>query len=270
MSPSVKAGGYGTAGWAIGGDVIIDMSKLVGVNIEPPQPGGGYTSLRDLAAPGSKGKGKAGSSTTNAATSGKRRRDEDSELRSYDSASVVVASFLRAPGIPSEAAEMPSPSNRRRLDPGSSAVDAIRPELVVSGNAAGTEPPTLEDKQIAATSSIAKSPQKTTTTSTSSSSKGDPFGYMQFGSPTIYQSSPSSHSLYRSFGTGTGRSADPGAGNSFIWSRPIHQHAYVTFGAGVRQKEIDRYTAEHPLEAASLSGMDSRVPYHVPLSVYRT
>jgi FAD/FMN-containing dehydrogenase len=50
-------------------------------------------------------------------------------------------------------------------------------------------------------------------------------------------------------------------------AEPIHPHAYVTFGAGMRQKEIDRYTAANPLEATSLSGMPTFVPYHVPLYV---
>lgn len=46
---------------------------------------------------------------------------------------------------------------------------------------------------------------------------------------------------------------------------PIHTYAYVTFEAGKRQKEIDRYTAAHPLEGMCLSGMRGQVPYHVPL-----
>lgn len=31
-------------------------------------------------------------------------------------------------------------------------------------------------------------------------------------------------------------------------AEPIYPHAYVTFGAGMRQKEVDTYTANHPLE----------------------
>ncbi|KAL4249591.1 hypothetical protein ABKN59_006146 [Abortiporus biennis] len=54
-------------------------------------------------------------------------------------------------------------------------------------------------------------------------------------------------------------------------ARPIHSHAYVTFGAGMRQKEIDTYTAEHPLEGIScVTGMreDGVVPYHIPSSAH--
>lgn len=252
--------------------------------MEPPNPEGGYTSLRDMAAPGSKGKGKAGLSATNASASGKRRREEDNELRSYDSASGAVASFLLAPGIPSESPDIPSPSNRRRLDPGSSAVNAIRSGsfsrdntlLLASSSASLSRTADINEKtSTATTTSIVPSAQsvdKSTTASTSSSSAGDPFGYMQLGSPTLYQSSPSAHSLYRSFGSRTGVPIDlemsASSGNLSSWARPIHQYAYVTFGAGMRQKEIDMYTADHPLEATSLSGTNSRVPYHVPLSVY--
>lgn len=48
LSPSVKAGGYGTAGWAVAGDIIIDLQHLTDIAIEPPQPGArDWTSLRD-------------------------------------------------------------------------------------------------------------------------------------------------------------------------------------------------------------------------------
>lgn len=269
LSPSVKAGGYGTAGWAIGGDVIIDMSKLTGVDIEPPTSEGSYTSLRNMAAPGSKGKGKVKSSTANASTSGKRRREEDNELRSYDSASSAVASFLQAPGLPSEPPDFP-PSNRRRLDPDSSAVSVTPQALISRNNPSTSESVSAENASVASAS--VNSPKKSTTDSLSSLSGADPFGYMDADS-SVYQPSPSStHFLHRSFGPSTSAlftSAGMVAptGNLLAWASPIHQHAYVTFGAGMRQKEIDIYTAENPLEAASLSASKSYVPYHVPLSV---
>jgi len=43
LSPSVKAGGYGTAGWSIGGDIIIDVSKLTEIDIEVPKEDGSFT-----------------------------------------------------------------------------------------------------------------------------------------------------------------------------------------------------------------------------------
>ncbi|KAH9922113.1 uncharacterized protein B0H18DRAFT_527594 [Fomitopsis serialis] len=54
-------------------------------------------------------------------------------------------------------------------------------------------------------------------------------------------------------------------------ARPVHPHAYVTLGAGMKQKEVDMYTAEHPLEG--LSGVtgerqERSVPYHMPSSAH--
>lgn len=49
------------------------------------------------------------------------------------------------------------------------------------------------------------------------------------------------------------------------YATPIHSHAYVTFGAGMRQKEVDQFCAANPLEAQSLAGGRSAVPYHIPL-----
>ena len=46
---------------------------------------------------------------------------------------------------------------------------------------------------------------------------------------------------------------------------PMYPHAFVTFGAGMRQKEIDTFTAEHKLEACYLTGHGDGIPYHVPL-----
>ncbi|KAH9846507.1 hypothetical protein C2E23DRAFT_890825 [Lenzites betulinus] len=53
--------------------------------------------------------------------------------------------------------------------------------------------------------------------------------------------------------------------------KPVHPHAYVTFGAGMRQKEIDLYSSEHQLEGTNtVTGrkQDSTVPYHIPMSAH--
>ena len=42
-------------------------------------------------------------------------------------------------------------------------------------------------------------------------------------------------------------------------------YVYVTFGAGVGQKEVDNYMAEHPIPAQSAMGTASTIPYYVPL-----
>jgi hypothetical protein len=54
--------------------------------------------------------------------------------------------------------------------------------------------------------------------------------------------------------------------NMFSQVEPSHSHVYVTFGAGMRQKEIDTYTAKNPIEVRHASGNgSSTIPYHVPL-----
>lgn len=52
-------------------------------------------------------------------------------------------------------------------------------------------------------------------------------------------------------------------------SEPRYPHVYVSFGAGMLQKEIDMYTADNPVEAKeSANGTTGLIPYHVPTYVY--
>jgi len=44
-------------------------------------------------------------------------------------------------------------------------------------------------------------------------------------------------------------------------------YVYVTFGAGMGQKDVDIYMAEHPIPAQSAMGTASAIPYYVPLYV---
>ena len=62
--------------------------------------------------------------------------------------------------------------------------------------------------------------------------------------------------------------AGPLGGMAVAHARPVHPHAYVTVGAGMRQKEIDMYSAENPLAGIStVTGAteDGLVPYYVPM-----
>ena len=74
-------------------------------------------------------------------------------------------------------------------------------------------------------------------------------------------------------GNGSGNGNGQGNGGNLgttHHSKPILPHAYVTFGAGVLQKDVDLYTAENPLEGVSgVSGEveERMVPYHVPSCV---
>lgn len=50
---------------------------------------------------------------------------------------------------------------------------------------------------------------------------------------------------------------------------PQYPHVFVTFGAGVLQKEIDMHTADNPVEAKeSATGVVGLIPYHVPTCVH--
>jgi hypothetical protein len=311
LSPSVKAGGYGTAGWAINGDIIIDLSKLVGVDIEPPQQNGSFTSLRDMAAPGSKGKRKAGAPVIDASAmnAGKRRREDDAQLRSYDTASASVAGFLHGPALGHDGIDIPRRIIRRKLDADVPLIPSRDVSLEtessqdssnsdISTDATSPSPPgSAAGKSAAPASSSADpfsylgGPQGSSTatisptqtsglsdhrlpSSFSSSAGGDPFGYLsgpsgssRFSPPSV---APAQPPTLRSWGQGASTlfanpSLPPLPQSLVIVAEPIHPHAYVTFGAGMRQKEIDRYTAANPLEATSLSGVPSFMPYHVPL-----
>lgn len=299
LYPSVKAGGYGTAGWAIGGDIVIDLSKLVEMDIEAPHPDGSFTSLRDVAPANSKGKMPVESSNIN---SGKRRREDDADLRVYDSASHAVASFLRGPTLE----DRPSPSVRRRLDTGavnnlasSSSASFARQLSQESDTNSGSS---YSESGISGifSASRAVSSDATDVTSPSPPDSGgeisgssnsvapgasrpqrldaDPFGYLDTPNNFSAAAPPivvhTSHNPGRSMlsswraGSSTAftNAADPFTQmNLHSQAEPFHPHAFVTFGAGMRQKEIDTYTAQHKLEAHYPTGVGEGIPYHVPL-----
>jgi hypothetical protein len=300
LSPSVKAGGYGTAGWAINGDIIIDLSKLVEVDIEVPHEDGSFTSLKDVASANSKGKKPVGSSST--VNPGKRRREDDIALRSYDMASQAVASFLRGPSSTSEGpspflhADGPPPNVRRRIDGpdlGTSSANVARQVSVESdsislsasseydsGNfsnrsTAATSPSPPHSSDLAAPSNNYSS---TTPSIALSSRRADPFGYLSPSAissssippPTVMQSAPPA-SMFRSWGAIANMAPTATQMQMNVdmqaQAEPVHPHAFVTFGAGMRQKEIDTYTAQHKLEARYASGDAEAdgIPYHVPL-----
>ncbi|KAG6878286.1 hypothetical protein C0992_008293 [Termitomyces sp. T32_za158] len=272
LSPSIKAGGYGTAGWAIGGDVIVDLSKIVGVGIEPPNADGSYTSLKDsIFANGSR---EAASSTS----SGKRRREEDIDLRSYDQASQAVATFLRGPGTVPVALQGGPPTARRR-------VEIIQAPSIVGLKQESSGSDTTASEGTSG-SRGSGSPPSTGATSPSPGSgmdfsrpsvplrASDPFGYLKKDNPTcaplsVTQSSYPSLSMHRSWTPGpTVFGNHPLPPGQLALAEPVHPHAYVTFGAGMRQKEIDTYTAKHKLEARYANGVGEGVPYHVPFSAH--
>jgi hypothetical protein len=97
-------------------------------------------------------------------------------------------------------------------------------------------------------------------------SRPDPFAYIDNAEPPNLGLSPPTPvaSMATTWGADAPLFAHPlfaGDVPSHL-TRPVppHTHAYVSFGAGARQKDVDQFTAEHPLGG-------SGVPYHVPLCV---
>ncbi|KAF5366015.1 hypothetical protein D9758_006712 [Tetrapyrgos nigripes] len=293
FSPSVKAGGFGTAGWAVGGDVVIDLSQLTGVEIEVPGEDDSYTSLRDMAPPNSKGK-KSVTQAQRIDTSGssqpsnKRRREEDPATL-YDSASRVVNAFLH-PHL-SIHDDQPSPSIRRRIDTVGDASAAETNYFEVSPSSSGshssghTDGPSNDSSGSSISSGLSSATVSSASTPLSSGPShsgdsgapfnADPFGYIN--SPVNNSPAAAVRSNYNS----TSRPVHPSWGaapNPFssqsshhimsAQAQPLYSHAYATFGAGMKQKEIDIYTAHHPLEARSVTGGDDSIPYHVPFAAH--
>jgi hypothetical protein len=283
LSPSIKAGGYGTAGWAIGGDIIVDLSKLVEVDIEPPHADGSFTSLKEVAPANSKGKKAVPSAVT---SSGKRRREDDAELRRYDMASQAVATFLRGPPLSAIPSDDPPPNVRRRIDPEASSSSsstnlAVRQVSIESdsNSASSTSEASsaisrslsnYSESTVATTPSPPSGPMGSSRPSSSVSFRSaDPFGYLNDSNnkfslappPNTMQSAFAPQSMHRSWGGMSSLYGSQGQAQA----EPIYPHAFVTFGAGMRQKEIDTYTAQHKLEARYSTGGGDGIPYHVPL-----
>lgn len=340
----MRAGGYGIAGWAVAGDVVVDMSLIKDIDIEPPlsedEGACRWTHLRDMLPPGSKGKGRAGRATaqdTRGIEPGparvKRRREDDDESEpsekaplaagdrglvapNYDNASHTVSVFLRGPPLPLEAGEAPRqpPTNRRRLhspEPEQLTLPAMGTRQISSesaassGGATGSGSGSGSMSRSVSMNTAMTSPVDSTSEVDSSNitshmppstfqapfatgilgfppsgpyqsflGRGDPFSYMSTSGlpslePPVGLSGPG-----RSFAVPpnllNGPLAAPGLSQPIGAAAPpraVHTHAYVTFGAGARQKEVDMYTAENPLEG--ISGVtgdkeDHIVPYHVP------
>ncbi|KIM40408.1 hypothetical protein M413DRAFT_446588, partial [Hebeloma cylindrosporum] len=293
LSPSVKAGGYGTAGWAIAGDIIIDLSKIVEVDIEPPKEDGTFTSLSDVASANSKGKKAQQNASASAA---KRRREDDANLRSYDSASQAVASFLC--GSPSSNAQLdgPSPSVRRRLQGPESSTTSLPPVWsgAPSGSSASDFGGSLGSQEQSASTldnmTFPPPPVESTRVSyslptgpiSSNFANGlayaDPFGYLD---TKDFPPPPPPNVSQTSYNSGTFSPWGSGLDSTFAngplgpeqiqlpaQAEPIYPHAYVTFGAGMRQKEIDTFTAKQKLEARYITGSGDGIPYHVPFAAH--
>lgn len=249
-----------------------------------------FTSIRDMAPPNSKGKQPETSSAVNI---GKRRREEDDGLRTYDTASGAVAVFLKGP--PRSA--LPPPSLKRRLNEPSESLHVVASssdrtvQATANGNGSVTVPETANDTSSPSLPSSPASrsnggndgPASDAPVAASSGApfNADPFGYLDNRNHNGFSGGrmnfhSTSRTLYGSWAPGPSSAGSSVAITTAPAAMPpipsrtqaIHAHAYVTFGAGMRQKEIDLYTASHPLKARAVSGGQDTVPYHVPLCVH--
>lgn len=295
FSPSVKAGGYGTAGWAVGGDIVVDLSKIIEVSIERPREDGSFTSLKDA----TNTKGKYAVDHTRA-SNGKRRREEDIKLREYDTGNTGVAKLLNGPTLYQlERIDSTSSSNsdgppalaKRRIDL-STSVSVNSREDSQESRASSSESDGISTSLSGETvSTVGTTPSPLPLAPVRLPSYGpalgspkpgpdEPaFGYLDnpsnFPPPaplTVVQASYNPHAMMNLRGSGSTNIAGPtqfGAESAApAQAEAIYPHAFVTFGAGMRQKEIDTYTAKHKLDARYVSGQGDGIPYHVPFSAH--
>lgn len=203
---------------------------------------------------------------------GKRRREEDDKLRKYHAASGSVAAFLQEPSR----SDSPPPNVRRRLNESTEGSH----DNISNTNIEVVQSPTPDSNVEASDAQNARSAHADDNTDSSNAPvDADPFGYLEERHPSGYSGrsnlQSTSRTLYDSWGSGSrsaGSSLAITTAPAVLHSIPsqtqaIHSHAYVTFGAGMRQKEIDTFTANNPLRAQSISGGQDTVPYHVPLCV---
>lgn len=215
----------------------MDLSKIVQVEIEAPGEGEEFTSIRDMPPPGNKNKARDegndesksvdSSLVVERSWSGKRRRDDDARLRDYSLASESVDSFLHPQTDRKDTSDDERPAARRRTDDRAPSDDRMPSPGV----------------------------------------EADPFGYLEEGSSEERPAIPSTSQLAQSIPNTM--FASPAflnsVQNTLTYATPIHSRAFITFGAGMRQKEIDQFSAMNPLEAVSLAGGRGAVPYFIPL-----
>lgn len=258
LAISIKAGGYGTAGWAVGGDVIIDLNRIIQADIESPKDDGSFTSIKDMPPPGSKGKDRASPEISDTAN-GKRRREGDAKLRVYVASSQIVQGFLHPDSL--------RPPSRRKMDAAPQTSDSslqisASPSIPGESGQVSSVGSAVEQSAIGTRSTPPTSPP-----TSFPSVAADPFGYLDDGPIQNLPPAPAISPLVRYLPGSMFASPDflSSTQNMLTYATPIHSHAYVTFGAGMRQKEVDQFCAANPLEAQSLVGGRSVVPYHIPL-----
>ncbi|TFK50740.1 hypothetical protein OE88DRAFT_1680523 [Heliocybe sulcata] len=313
LSPSVKAGGFGTAGWAVNGDIIVDLSSLLDIHIAAPlsDTSPDYVSISDMPVPSTKGK-----STSAPPNTLKRARPDDPDAppyenparkqRNYDHASPALATFLNGPplppsllgeeprSLPQDIRHAPAMRLRQLSDESSTSSGSASGSSVVASSSGETH---LTSPDMGASPGKTSDPFGYMDTSSEPASRlplnasADPFGYMSSPLPSpgssLFSSAPSwapppppsapPISLPSSSSSAPTPTSDPALTSPLhrasqithlAHAVPIHPHAYVTFGAGVLQKDLDAFTHAHPLPGRSVNDVPVTVPYHVPSAAH--
>ncbi|OBZ69704.1 hypothetical protein A0H81_10189 [Grifola frondosa] len=362
LSPSVKAGGYGIAGWSVAGDVIIDLGLIRDVDIEPPvevaQGERDWTTLKDMLPLGSKGKGRAnvGSiklaappegapaivssppvpsnahaspalTTVSPAASAKRRRRmrlknqtkaprrisrttarwRDTKTAAHQPPPAPLARARRiarhrnaqdaAPGGDGETVFGQVHVLKRRLGPGL----RLRLDFGVwivfftehhDGNDAPAGESRARDAQNGGRTRAVRVHviQRRDVRAADVQQRGAALARVlvsrtaaeHLERAVLHPRSPTEPGCVERIRVDAfipshvRRALAPAARcTGYSWGRGTctarAPHAYVTLGAGMRQKEVDTYTAEHPLEGISgVTGdrQDGVIPYHLPSSAH--
>ncbi|KAF9235248.1 hypothetical protein BU15DRAFT_89615 [Melanogaster broomeanus] len=224
--------------------------KLAALAVVCPLDAEDVSHIRDMPQPDNKGKKKAGTLIPDDISGGS---EHPSHRRRLD----IPTTTLRPPQISTSNSMSSSDPNTPQSAPSfHSSISMVSMQSASSFGAstAATAPPSPP-----ASPKPQDSPQ---------SSAADPFGYLDDG--PSQNSVPSTSRLAQSIPGSM--FASPGfldsPHNILAYATPIHTHAYITFGAGMTQKEIDQFSAANPLEAHSLAGGRSAIPYHIPFAAH--
>ncbi|KDQ20249.1 hypothetical protein BOTBODRAFT_51605 [Botryobasidium botryosum FD-172 SS1] len=320
LSPSARSGGYGTHGWAVEGDVIIDLALIDDIDMELPGPEGEYIGLRDMTP-----KGKAPAVPTVPPRKEKGRAVDGSNAH-IDSRWTDFSGPFGAPPnvlgrrtaeeafgpedeISEEADERPR-ANRPKAESSGSVPGGGQgqgrsgwgqrttqvptppmgtPEMTASSSAnlrspgeqihltlpqTQLQPPSQQQMLISPPLTEAASlSERTPSHAESVSSAHSP---ADAGSSSPLSPAPHTSSSPFSFPDAPSTSTEHahasfGPSTTYFTSSPATPptpYVYATFGAGARQRQVDEYSAAHPLPGESAFGQPIMVPYHVPFSAH--
>jgi hypothetical protein len=181
-----------------------------------------------------------------------------SDAMSYPSARAHVASPLAADADPfGYMSDAPAPSGA--------------PPTVVQRPAptAHRAPPPINTAHVPAPPLLASTSSSGVTSSSSASGSGSASESSATSTAPTSLASPSPLPPPVSFAAAAAAFGWPAHAHldAFGYAQGVHPHAYVTFGAGRRAKEIDAFCAERALPGTTLGGSPTTVPYHVPTYV---